>query len=136
MEHLGSVAMASVSGVAWTTVIAAAIAALVGVANLWASLLSSSRQRAIDRRAQWWTRFTWAAEMSVSGGTGLEADLGLKVLDALIGTASAESRDTELALAIAQVVVDTRSEFEQSQGGESDGHAEVPAEHDRTGEEA
>ena len=119
MEPLpGLTASAPVTGVAWTTVIAAALAAIIGAANLIASLVTGSRQRAIDRRAQWWVRFTWAAEMSVNGDTAAETDLGLTVLDALIDEPEAEIADSELALAIAHVILDNGTEDDVEEGGE------------------
>ncbi|WP_206446168.1 hypothetical protein [Agrococcus sp. KRD186] len=136
MEHLDSVALAPAGGIAWTTVIAAAIAALVGVANLWASLVTGARQRSIDRRAQWWSRFTWAAEMSVTGSTGMETDLGLTVLDTLIGATDGEAKDSTLALAIAENVRETGRNRENREGGGDDGHPEVQPQDDGAGQEA
>ncbi|MDT0235376.1 hypothetical protein [Curtobacterium sp. BRB10] len=54
-----------------------------------------------DQRAQWWTRFTWAADRAVQTET---SELGISVLSQLIDQDWVTVEDNEIAIAVADVI--------------------------------
>lgn len=54
-----------------------------------------------EQRAQWWTRFTWAADRAVQAET---AELGISVLSQLIDQDWVTVEDNEIAIAVADVI--------------------------------
>ena len=66
---------------------------------------SDRRQNALaDDRGQWWDRFAWACDKSVSTTPG-ESEMGLSVLQALIDAPWAREEDNEMAIAVANVIL-------------------------------
>lgn len=61
------------------------------------------RSRELTGREQWWTRSTWAVDMTASD-TVLKKDVGLAVLFRLLDASWASRADTEIALAVARMV--------------------------------
>jgi hypothetical protein len=64
------------SAQAWVTLVVG-IVATVGVLVTW------RQKNDADRRSEWWRRTTWAVERSV-GSDDVEAELGWKLLGALV----------------------------------------------------
>jgi len=54
-------------------------------------------------RDQWWRRFSWAIEKSISKDRS-ESELGLSVLIALVDVPWAQTEDNEMAIAVADVI--------------------------------
>jgi hypothetical protein len=87
----------------WFTLGAAVVAALAAIAGTIVAAVGASKARDWVGRDQWWTRFSWALEKSVSKDFH-ESELGLSVLIALIDVPWAKREDNEMAIAVADVV--------------------------------
>ena len=85
------------------TLIAAAIAALAAIIGAIIGGINASKSRQWVGRDQWWTRFSWAIEKSISANPQ-ESELGLSVLIALIDVPWAKDEDNEMAMAVADVI--------------------------------
>lgn len=88
------------SATLWAAVIAgvfALTAAVLGAVNAY-------QARKWVRREQWWTRFSWASEKSVSQVPG-ESELGLSVLYALLDAPWTTEEDNEMAIEVINVIV-------------------------------
>lgn len=72
-------------------------AAVLGAVNAY-------QARKWVRREQWWTRFSWASEKSVSQVPG-ESELGLSVLYALLAAPWTKEEDNEVAIEVINVIV-------------------------------
>ena len=91
------------------TLIASVIAAAAGIAGIIVSAVSAAKAQQWVGRDQWWTRFSWALEKSVSDKPD-ESELGLSVLLALIDVPWAKSEDNEMALAVADVILNSSNQ--------------------------
>jgi hypothetical protein len=87
----------------WFTLIAAVIAALAAVVGAVVAGVSAAKSRNWVGRDQWWQRFSWAIEKSISKDPS-ESELGLSVLIALIDVPWAKPEDNEMAVAVADVI--------------------------------
>jgi hypothetical protein len=87
----------------WFTLIAAVIAALAAVVGAVVAGVSAAKSRTWVGRDQWWQRFSWAIEKSISKDPS-ESELGLSVLIALIDVPWAKPGDNEMAVAVADVI--------------------------------
>lgn len=87
----------------WATLFAAAIAAAAAITAAIIGGINASKARQWVGRDQWWTRFSWAIEKSISANPQ-ESELGLSVLIALIDVPWARNEDNEMALAVADVI--------------------------------
>ena len=87
----------------WATLIAAAIAAVAAITGAVIAGVNASKSRQWVGRDQWWTRFSWAIEKSISTHPR-ESELGLSVLIALIDVPWAKVEDNEMALAVADLI--------------------------------
>jgi hypothetical protein len=85
------------------TIVAAGIAAVAAVFGAVVTLTNAARIRTFTRRQQWWDRFSWALDKTVSADPR-EYELGLSVLVALIDVPWATTDDNEMAIAVANVV--------------------------------
>lgn len=100
-----------------------------GSATLWAAVIggifafaaavlaavNAYQSRQWVRREQYWTRFSWACEKSVSQVPG-ESEMGLAVLDALLDAPWTKDEDNEMALGVINVIV----AYEPADDDESD----------------
>lgn len=88
--------------------LAACIAGLVAIANLIATLIDGnvSRKKINDlaRREQWWTRWSWTIEKSLSKDAQ-DRFMGQAMMDALVDQAWLTEDDKRMALAIATAIV-------------------------------
>lgn len=94
------------------TLLAAAIGACAAVAAALLAAVNARRSRQWVGRDQWWTRFSWAIEKSISRDP-VESELGLSVIDALIDVPWAQNEDNELAVA----AVNAAMSRERGRGG-------------------
>lgn len=88
----------------WAAIIAA-IAAIVGAVLAG---VNASKARQWVGRDQWWTRFSWAIEKSISKNPA-ESELGISVVNALIDVPWAKDEDNEMAIAVVNVIVSQES---------------------------
>lgn len=77
---------------------------MAAIAGAIVGSASAAKGRDWEGRDQWWRRFSWALEKSISNDA-LESELGLSVLIALIDIPWAKREDNEMAIAVADVVV-------------------------------
>jgi hypothetical protein len=63
--------------------------------------IDRSQREVAEQRAQWWTRFTWAADHAVQDET---AELGISVLLELIDQEWVTVEDNQIAIAVADVI--------------------------------
>jgi hypothetical protein len=63
--------------------------------------IDRSQREVAEQRAQWWTRFTWAADRAVQAET---AELGISVLTELIDQEWVTVEDNQIAIAVADVI--------------------------------
>lgn len=63
--------------------------------------IDRSQREVAEQRAQWWTRFTWAADRAVQAET---AELGISVLSELIDQEWVTVEDNQIAIAVADVI--------------------------------
>ena len=96
-------AMLASSAQGLATLIAAAIAALAAIIGAIIGGINASKSRQWVGRDQWWTRFSWAIEKSISSNPR-ESELGLSVLIALIDVPCAKDEDNEMAMAVADAI--------------------------------
>ncbi|MFN8100438.1 MAG: hypothetical protein U0Q20_02340 [Mycobacterium sp.] len=82
---------------AWVTLIVGGVAA-VGVIITW-----QQKNRA-DRRSEWWRRTTWAFERTFVADDS-QAELGWKMLAALVGSTLATRDDSDIVQVIAEHAV-------------------------------
>jgi hypothetical protein len=100
-----SIAEAAASSLATSATLWAAV--IGGIFALVAAVLAAvnaHQSRKWVRREQYWTRFSWACEKSVSQVPG-ESEMGLAVLDALLYAPWTRDEDSEMALGVINVVV-------------------------------
>ncbi|PPF54616.1 hypothetical protein C5C13_13380 [Clavibacter michiganensis] len=102
VEQPAEVVASSVQSAA--TLWAAVIAGIAGLAAATLSAINAHRARHWTQRDQWWQRFTWACEKSVSQEPG-QSEMGLSVLEALIAVPWATDEDNEMAIAVANTIV-------------------------------
>lgn len=86
-------------------VIGAGIAAWIAWQN---SQRDRQQRQEADDRDQWWSRFVWACEASVSGEPG-RSEVGISVLSKLLDAPWATPEDNELALDIAAEIANSGS---------------------------
>jgi hypothetical protein len=79
---------------AWVTLIVG-LAAILGVLVTW------RQKNTADRRSEWWRRTAWAFERSLSDNN-VEAELGWKVLDALLRSTLVTNSDSDVVQVIAE----------------------------------
>lgn len=85
------------------TIVVATVALFVGLRTI--------RQRDLaDRRDQWWKRFAWAADLTLSD-EGHRRDLGLRSLDLLAGSRLGGDEELELLDAAVSVELERRPEM-------------------------
>jgi len=63
--------------------------------------IDRAQREVAEQRAQWWTRFTWAADHAVHDET---AELGISVLLELIDQEWVTVEDNQIAIAVADVI--------------------------------
>ena len=97
---------------AWVTLIVG-LAAIVGVLVTW------RQKNTADRRSEWWRRTTWAFERSLADNN-VEAELGWKVLEALLRSTLVTNSDSEVVQVMAEHVAryDYNVDEGQQNGGE------------------
>ncbi len=88
----------------WITLGAALIAAAAAITAAIISGIGAAKARNWVGREQWWQRFSWAIEKSISSDHE-ESELGLSVLIALIDVPWAKDEDNEMAIAVADVIM-------------------------------
>jgi hypothetical protein len=71
--------------------------ATIGVIVTW------QQKNQADKRSEWWRRTTWAFERTFSADN-TEAELGWKVLDALVGSKLATKDDSDVVQLMAEHV--------------------------------
>ena len=89
----GTAVLAS-SAQAWVTLFAAIIAAGAAIVAAIIGGVNASKSRQWVGRDQWWRRFSWAIDKSISVNPR-ESELGLSVLIALIDVPWAKNEDNE-----------------------------------------
>lgn len=87
----------------WFTLGAALVAAIAAIAGAVIAGVNAAKARNWIGREQWWQRFSWAIEKSISKDHE-ESELGLSVLIALIDVPWAKAEDNEMAIAVADVI--------------------------------
>jgi hypothetical protein len=102
---------------AWVTLIVG-LAATVGVLVTW------RQKNTADRRSEWWRRTAWAFERSLSDNN-VEAQLGWKVLDALLGSTLVTNSDSNIVQVIAEHVA--VSEYNVDEGQQHGGAVDPEA---------
>lgn len=103
IEAASDAAAVATSAQGWATLVAAAIAALAAITAAIIGGVNASKSRQWVGRDQWWTRFSWAIEKSISSSPR-ESELGLSVLIALIDVPWAKDEDNEMAMAVADAI--------------------------------
>lgn len=94
------------SGVqATATLTAAIIAAVVALVVAVISVINTSRSLKQSRRDQWWQQFQWAIEKALSHDQD-ESDVGSAVMDQLVKRKEATGADNEIALTVADLLVE------------------------------
>jgi hypothetical protein len=105
------------SATLWAAVIGGAFALIAAVL----AAVNAYQSRIWVRREQYWTRFSWACEKSVSRVPG-ESEMGLSVLNALLNAPWTKDEDNEMAIGVINVVLaDGGDGDEDSEGNTSDG---------------
>lgn len=109
-----------------------------GSATLWAAVIggifafaaavlaavNAYQSRQWVRREQYWTRFSWACEKSVSQVPG-ESEMGLAVLAALLDAPWTKDEENEMALGVINVIVgDEPSTDDDESDSEDEGERE------------
>ncbi|WP_308014206.1 MULTISPECIES: hypothetical protein [unclassified Rhodococcus (in: high G+C Gram-positive bacteria)] len=79
---------------AWVTLVIGLIAT-IGVIVTW------QQKNSADRRSEWWRRTTWAFERTFSD-SDVEAELGWRVLETLVGSKLVTRSDSDLVQVIAE----------------------------------
>lgn len=102
------------------TLWAAVIGGLFALAAAVLAAVNAYQSRQWVRREQYWTRFSWACEKSVSHVPG-ESEMGLAVLDALLNAPWTKDEDNEMALGAINVIVAYGSDGEDDPDSEDDG---------------
>ena len=97
------------SATLWAAVIGGFFAMLAAVL----AAVNAHQSRKWVRREQYWTRFSWACEKSVSQVPG-ESEMGLAVLEALLNAPWTKDEDNEMALGVINVIVADSSGGENS----------------------
>lgn len=97
---------------ATATLWAAIIAAVAAVVGATIAGFNAHKARQWVGRDQWWTRFSWAIEKSISKNPS-ESELGLSVAAALIDVPWAKEEDNEMAIAVVNVIVSQGQDAEQ-----------------------
>lgn len=87
------------------TLLAASIAAAAAITGTIAAWLVAARTRAETRRQQWWGRFTWAIEKTLSPDIHT-ARLGAVVLGRLFLSDWATPADNEMGYTVAAFLAD------------------------------
>ena len=82
---------------------ASLVAAVAAISGTIVAAVGSAKAHEWVGRDQWWTRFSWALEKSVSKDSQ-ESELGLAVLIGLVDVPWAKREDNEMAIAAAGVV--------------------------------
>lgn len=97
-----AITSASIQG--WFTLGAAIIAAVAAIVGAIIAGVSAGKTLQWVGRDQWWTRFSWSLEKAVSSDPQ-ESELALSVLTALIDVPWAKDEDNEMAVAVANVIL-------------------------------
>lgn len=105
------------------TLWAAVIGGFFALAAAVLAAINAHWSRQWVRREQYWTRFSWACEKSVSQVPG-ESEMGLAVLDALLNAPWTKDEDNEMALGAINVIVAYGSDGEEDPDFEDDGGEE------------
>lgn len=82
---------------------------LVATVALYVGLRTVRQRDLADRRDQWWKRFAWAADLTLSD-EGHRRDLGLRSLDLLAGSRLGGDEELELLDAAVSVELERRPE--------------------------
>ena len=91
------------------TLIAASIAAFAAIVGAVVAVINAAKARQWVGRDQWWQRFSWAIEKSISHDKH-ESELGLSVLIAIIDVPWAKKEDNEMAVAVADLIASRSSD--------------------------
>jgi hypothetical protein len=97
---------------------------IVGLVATVGVLVTWHQKNTADRRTEWWRRTTWAFERSLSENY-VEAQLGWKVLDALLRSTLVTTSDVSVVQVIAEHValIEYNTDKGQQHGRGSDAEA-------------
>jgi hypothetical protein len=90
------------------TFYAALVGGIVALASLIATIVDgvASRRKLneLTKREQWWTRWSWTVEKSLSESPA-EREMGLVIMDALVDMPWLSEDDEQIALAVSKAVI-------------------------------